>query len=107
MPLQTRRHAIPADLLMGFDKAYQNRSHGVRRVIAQATPADLVEALTFRLSEQKPPETARIPSVSVTVSVDKETVIKLDDLVERSRLPVEQVLRLLMEQFLRKREENV
>jgi hypothetical protein len=68
----------------------------VRAAVAKASDNDIVITLANRLANPRPKSRA----ASVTVAIDDSTVNKLNDMAERSELPIEHVLRLIMERYI-------
>ena len=94
-----RSYSLPIDLLDAFDLvSHGNRSATLRKVIGNATDNDILTALVFRL--QRPTASGR--PVRVTLATSEDAVSKLKDMSDRSGLPMEHVLRLLIEGYIRK-----
>lgn len=95
-----RSYSLPIDLLDAFDLvSHGNRSATLRKVIGNATDNDFLTALVTRLNSP-PIQTGR--AVRVTLATSEEAVGKLKDMSDRSGLPMEHVLRLLIEGYIRK-----
>lgn len=103
MVARTRRfkdYVLPADLLETFDSLVTNRSSSLEKAVnlAYKDCGRLVRALEKRLSsdknEEKDTQTRR-----VGVTLPPRTIEQLNELEERTKLPVEHVMRLAMEAY--------
>lgn len=96
-----KTYTLPDDLVQAYDLLPMTRTASIRFAIVEAhrDVTALGRVLVRRLVSSK---VSQSDSKRVTVRLDDPDVKKLNEMAERSCLPIEHVLRLVMEAYILK-----